>query len=193
MPLDEVGSSDEAGSCPKDIHYLNAPTAYISSSCIPENIICTSSTTPLEIYLALFNFLVYILLFLSMLLSSLYALGAVTTLVLASPLDKASARDTELRLIKTSEIDPGVWVTEDEKIDNYVSKKIHFVDITDIKDEQTLRLLSTTPKQANESDVDLLRAAVTYPTSLSHQSEANAIIGRLSNSGPQTWLKTLTE
>jgi leucyl aminopeptidase len=39
----------------------------------------------------------------------------------------------ELRLIKTSATDPGTWVTEEQKITDYVSKDIHFIDITDIK------------------------------------------------------------
>jgi leucyl aminopeptidase len=41
--------------------------------------------------------------------------------------------DAGLRLIKTSEADPGVWVTEDQKIEEYVAKNIGFIDITDIK------------------------------------------------------------
>jgi hypothetical protein len=39
----------------------------------------------------------------------------------------------ELRLIKTSEADPGTWVTEEQKITDYVAKNIYFIDITDIK------------------------------------------------------------
>ena len=39
----------------------------------------------------------------------------------------------ELRLIKTSASDPGTWVTEEQKITDYVSKDIHFIDVTDIK------------------------------------------------------------
>lgn len=37
-----------------------------------------------------------------------------------------------LRLIKTSEQDPGRWMTDEEKLD-YVGKHIHFIDITDIE------------------------------------------------------------
>ena len=47
--------------------------------------------------------------------------------------DSPLRRDPELRLIKTSEADPGVWVTEEEKMTNYISKKVNFVDITDIQ------------------------------------------------------------
>lgn len=38
----------------------------------------------------------------------------------------------DLRLIKTSELDPGTWVTDEEKIVNYVAKNIYFIDVTDI-------------------------------------------------------------
>lgn len=54
--------------------------------------------------------------------------------VAATPFDQSSApRGSDLRLIKTSEEDPGTWVTEDEKIEKYVAKNIGFIDITDIK------------------------------------------------------------
>lgn len=36
-----------------------------------------------------------------------------------------------LRLVKVSEDDEGTWVTEDEKFDLFISKRINFVDITD--------------------------------------------------------------
>lgn len=37
------------------------------------------------------------------------------------------------------------------------------------------------------------RQAATYPTTLTHITEANSLISRVSNTGPQSWLKTLTE
>lgn len=37
------------------------------------------------------------------------------------------------------------------------------------------------------------RQAITYPTTLTHVTEANSLITRVSNTGPQSWLKTLTE
>jgi len=52
---------------------------------------------------------------------------------------------SELRLIKTSEADPGTWVTEEEKIDHYVASGIRFIDITDITvstSSPSLQLLS---------------------------------------------------
>ena len=61
------------------------------------------------------------------------AIIASSSLAAALPSTPTVVRaDAELRLIKTSEADPGVWVTEDQKIDDYVSKKIKFIDITDI-------------------------------------------------------------
>lgn len=53
-------------------------------------------------------------------------------LVSALPSADSSKVNAGLRLIKTSEADPGVWVTEDEKIEKYTAKNINFIDITDI-------------------------------------------------------------
>lgn len=69
-------------------------------------------------------------------LSTVTALASV--LVTAAPqTDGLIQVEPDLRLIKTSETDPGTWVTEEEKIEKYVSKKINFIDITDI----TVRIL----------------------------------------------------
>lgn len=53
-------------------------------------------------------------------------------LVYALPSTDSSKINAGLRLIKTSEADPGIWVTEDEKIEQYTAKNINFIDITDI-------------------------------------------------------------
>ena len=53
-------------------------------------------------------------------------------LVSALPSTDSSKINSGLRLIKTSEADPGIWVTEDEKIEQYTAKNIKFIDITDI-------------------------------------------------------------
>lgn len=45
--------------------------------------------------------------------------------------DTLQARAKGLRLVKTTEEDAGIWVTEQEKFDKFVSKKVGFVDITD--------------------------------------------------------------
>lgn len=92
------------------------------------------------------------------------------------------------RLIKTSPTDTGAWVTDEDKIANYTGKCVHFVDITDIKDPEVLRVFSG---QKDNSRVAAV-AAITYPA-VSHQTEANGLIAQLNTSGPQTWLKTLSE
>ncbi|KAI4173827.1 MAG: hypothetical protein LQ346_008336, partial [Caloplaca aetnensis] len=94
----------------------------------------------------------------------------------------------ELRLIKTSEADPGVWVTEDEKISKYRAKNINFIDITDIKDPDTLNRLNGSPAARIQA-----AAAVVYPTSVSHQTQANGFIANANTSGPMSWLKTLSD
>jgi bacterial leucyl aminopeptidase len=37
----------------------------------------------------------------------------------------------DLRLVKTSDDDPGTWMTEEEKYERFTSKRLGFVDITD--------------------------------------------------------------
>lgn len=62
-------------------------------------------------------------------------LVAVAGAATASPFSHAETSvtaDAALRLIKVSESDPGTWVREDEKIENYVAKGVNFVDITDM-------------------------------------------------------------
>jgi len=68
-------------------------------------------------------------------LPTLLALAASSAwLAAAAPsVDGVDRRD--VRLIKTSPQDPGKWVTEEEKISQYISKGKHFIDITDIKVE----------------------------------------------------------
>lgn len=118
----------------------------------------------------------------------LAALVGVVSLTAARP--SAESQDitkSNLRLIKTSEADPDVWVTEEEKISQYRAKHINFIDITDINDPETLGRLS-------KFDADTARvAAVVYPTAISHQTEANGLISRATTAGPQRWLKTLSE
>jgi hypothetical protein len=106
-----------------------------------------------------------------------------------APTDKGFRIDPDLRLIKTSELDPGVWVTEEEKIVNYVSKKIGFIDITDITNATTLERLSTPQSELQSRAV----AAVAYPSTLTHQTQANGFIASLSQTKPKAWLTTLTK
>lgn len=142
----------------------------------------------------------------------LVAVAGVTT---ASPLSHAETSvtvDAALRLIKVSESDPGTWVREDEKIENYVAKGVKFVDITDMnvgnpsgeRNPAMIRIsletdLAHPSGQEFEVASTLSRSyatealAVTYPSTLSHQTEANALISKISASGQKTFLKTLTE
>ncbi|KAL0940294.1 leucine aminopeptidase [Colletotrichum truncatum] len=110
----------------------------------------------------------------------------------AAPASEDVKVDPLLRLIKTSEEDPGTWVTEDEKFEKYTSKGIGFIDITDITDEGVLSVLSSPSNDVQVSKV-AARQAVTYPTTLTHVTEANSLITRVTNTGPQSWLKTLTD
>jgi hypothetical protein len=71
------------------------------------------------------------------------AFGAASIAVRAATGDEGahnaipSSREVEdmraqgLRLVKTSDDDPGTWMTEEEKFDKLISKKIGFSDITD--------------------------------------------------------------
>jgi hypothetical protein len=66
--------------------------------------------------------------------AALTVLAAACQLVHASPAAEDLQVNKGLRLIKTSEEDPGRWVTEDEKDKLVVAGKyVGFIDITDIK------------------------------------------------------------
>lgn len=61
---------------------------------------------------------------------------AISLLVAACPLALSAplaGSGSALRLIKTSEVDIGQWVTEQDKFDRFTSKNLGFIDITDIK------------------------------------------------------------
>ncbi|CAG8950836.1 hypothetical protein HYFRA_00003053 [Hymenoscyphus fraxineus] len=133
--------------------------------------------------------------------SVLSVLVASSSLVVAvPPTDRPSQINPDLRLIKTSEADPGTWVTEDQKIEEYVAKNIGFIDITDITPRHILRILiedqnaTTLAKLSTVEDVSLVQAvAVSYPSSLTHQTQANTLINSLNTTGPKSWLKTLSD
>ena len=124
-------------------------------------------------------------LFIMRLIISLTAL--VTTAIAVPAAHNADIADRALRLIKTSASDEGIWVTEGEKISKYTAKKIDFVDITDIKDTEVLQRLSASPSD------NFRVAAITYPTTLTHQTEANGLIAKTNTNGPKSWLTTLTK
>ena len=110
--------------------------------------------------------------------------------VAAVPTTRPARPNNALRLIMTSPEDPGKWVTEEQKIRDYKSKGIGFVDITDITDGQVLAALSTPD---TEEDKPFSVQAVSYPTAVSHQTEVNSLLTKVSTTNPQSWLKTLTE
>lgn len=56
--------------------------------------------------------------------------GACLHAVLAAAEPRART-DAALRLVKTSEGDPGQWVTEKQMFERFVSRKVGFLDITD--------------------------------------------------------------
>lgn len=68
-------------------------------------------------------------------------LASLSLVTAAPPAEGRVANDGSFRLIKTSEADPGVWVTEEQKIVEYVSNNIGFIDITDITVHLPLCLL----------------------------------------------------
>ncbi len=109
---------------------------------------------------------------------------------LAAAAPKSPRPAAGLRLIKTFPEDRGRWVTEEQKIRDFKSKSIGFVDITDITDAEVLAALSSADTEETGS---FAVQAVTYPSSVSHQTEANALLAQVSTTNPQSWLKTLTE
>ncbi|KAI4186222.1 MAG: hypothetical protein LQ348_004252 [Seirophora lacunosa] len=124
-------------------------------------------------------------------LLTVYLVAVVATLSLAAakPAPAGPIKSSpDLRLIKTSATGPGIWVTEEEKISKYRAKKINFIDVTDIKDPETLRRLS-----GDAAAEDARVAAVVYPTTITHQTQANALIANANTTGPKSWLRTLSD
>lgn len=105
---------------------------------------------------------------------------------LAAPADLT--RPADLRLIKTSESDPGQWVTEQEEFDRFISQNIGFIDITNVKDDEVLSILSADP-----SGQDAQRQAVTYPQGALHLDQGNKLLANVTTDGPKSWLKTYSE
>ncbi|KAH8679326.1 leucyl aminopeptidase [Ilyonectria robusta] len=120
--------------------------------------------------------------------SAVAILAAVTHLAVAAPGSTKEVEGSLMRLIKTSEEDPGQWMTQAE-VDNLTkqSRRTKFIDITDIQDDDVLSILSTPP-----SERSIEARAVTYPTTMTHVTEANSLISGVSNTGPQSWLTSLT-
>ncbi|KAL2178211.1 uncharacterized protein P884DRAFT_241256 [Thermothelomyces heterothallicus CBS 202.75] len=124
--------------------------------------------------------------------SVLALLASLAWSAVAAPTTESSrATKTGLRLIKTSPEDAGQWISEEQKIRDYKSKGIGFVDITDITDPEVLAALSAPDYRNGNNTVSAL--AVSYPSSVSHQAEANPLVAAVSTTNPKTWLKTLTD
>lgn len=121
--------------------------------------------------------------------AALAILAATCHLTSAAPATDKAKVDKNLRLIKTAPEDDGTWMTQ-AQIDELAvaSARTSFIDITDIKDEEVLSVLST-PESSSST---IAARQVRYPTSLSNTAEANRLIAGVSNTNPQTWLTTLT-
>jgi hypothetical protein len=85
-----------------------------------------------------------------------------------------------LRLVKTSEADTGIWVTEEEKFSRFIAKRIPFLDVTETFDLDTIGAAA----RAGQSR--------TFPSVLAHQSKANALLPKLSVANVRAGLKTYT-
>ncbi|KLU89521.1 hypothetical protein MAPG_08492 [Magnaporthiopsis poae ATCC 64411] len=123
----------------------------------------------------------------------LSVVGLLAALAAAVPVEKSAGRPAlvegeTLRLIKTSPEDL-ISVTEKELEENYIEKNIKFIDVTNV-DASELAILST-PSDADVSKL-VSRQSPTYPTTLSHQTETNRLIGTASVAGPQSHLRTIT-
>lgn len=59
------------------------------------------------------------------------AAATTTASLLPGSSEVADATSQGLRLVKTADEDPGTWMTEEEKFEKLISKKIGFMDITD--------------------------------------------------------------
>jgi hypothetical protein len=67
-----------------------------------------------------------------MLFRNIFPLLALVSLVASSPaVSRPIPPKEDLRLVKISEDDAGVWVTEEEKFTKFISKHVNFVDVTE--------------------------------------------------------------
>lgn len=124
--------------------------------------------------------------------SAILALIGATSPVFASPMAGTSVSPsifTSRRLIKTSENDPGKWMDQRTFHNNYLTKCVDFVDITDIDDEEVLAILSG----ADPASFASTAAAPQYPAKPEHVDETNKFIAKASTTNPKSWMKTLTE
>lgn len=116
--------------------------------------------------------------------SLILALAATIPNVIAAP---NAPITSGLRLVKTSATLPAQWIHERDIFDRFVSKRIGFVDITDIKDEEVLAALST------EDSARMVTRAARFPNEAKNFEQGWPLVQEVSNAGPQSWLKTLSE
>ncbi|KXJ94721.1 hypothetical protein Micbo1qcDRAFT_193821 [Microdochium bolleyi] len=114
--------------------------------------------------------------------SKLVALGA--ALLHSTSLFAAAAE--EHRLVKTSDEDPGTWVTDEQKWE-LTAQGIHFIDITDTieLEDAYLARLNATSVEARE----LSRRAI--PSGPSHQAEAAPLIAAAVQTNMKTWITAM--
>ncbi|KAI6785599.1 leucine aminopeptidase-like protein [Emericellopsis cladophorae] len=106
---------------------------------------------------------------------------------LASAFEKPAAPAQGMRLIKSSEEDPGQWIFKEDKYTMVKSKRgrKHYIDITNIEDDFVLERLSAKNRVAAQK-------AIEYPDTLGHVDEAQSFISSAGTEGPQLGLKHLT-
>ncbi|UNI16595.1 Bacterial leucyl aminopeptidase [Purpureocillium takamizusanense] len=119
--------------------------------------------------------------------AALVVLAASCPLAFAAPAGSVAPGRGSLRLVKTSEQDPGQWVDEKDFWSKFTSKGITFIDITDVEDKEVLAVLS-----GQTGSASLAKIAATYPSGPQHVEEANKLISQSNTNGPQSWLKSLT-
>ncbi|KAH8893087.1 Zn-dependent exopeptidase [Thozetella sp. PMI_491] len=93
-----------------------------------------------------------------------------------------------LRLIKTSDDDPGVWMTEEEKFDQLISQRIGFMDITDTLVRMAPAVRDSETAAGREK---VLEVRATFPSGATHQTEAKTLIAKLVQSNLSTWLNAM--
>ncbi|KAG9249662.1 peptidase family M28 [Emericellopsis atlantica] len=106
---------------------------------------------------------------------------------LSSAFEKPAAPAQGMRLIKTSEEDPGQWIFKEDKYTMVKSKGgcTHYIDITNIEDDFVLERLSAKYRAAAQKVVE-------YPDTLSHVEEAQSFISSAGTKGPQLGLEHLS-
>ncbi|KAJ9144189.1 Peptide hydrolase [Pleurostoma richardsiae] len=114
------------------------------------------------------------------------AVAASAVIATASPGRSVERRDEVLRLIKTSEADPGTWMTEAEKIANFGTKRGGWLDVTSASPE-VLALMSSNASHS------VRRTATAFPTELSHNEEAEKYISKVQTCGTKQWMRNLTD